>query len=55
MKFVILESELRGRNTIVEADTMEAVWRGDYTIVATEEPFSIETVLQDVQPVEEQS
>ena len=54
MQFRMLESELRARATLVEADSEQDVWDGNYTVVAYGESISIETTTQDVEAVEEE-
>lgn len=53
MQFRMLESELRARATIVEADSEQDVWDGNYKVIAYGEPISIETATQDVEAIEE--
>jgi hypothetical protein len=47
----MLESELRARVTLVEADSEQDVWSGNYAVIACEDSFGVETATQDVEEV----
>jgi len=53
-QFRMLESELRARVTLVEADSEQDVWDGNYKVIAYGESLSVETVTQDVEEVTEE-
>ena len=53
-QFRMLESELRARVTLVEADSEQDVWDGNYKVIAYGESFSVETATQDVEEVTEE-